>query len=405
MTGAAVFNTGGAAGNVQPYFITQAVTDLDDSKTLDQQPELAAIQDQALQAAGAFTAFIGGATQGLDIAIYDFRLLPGPLEDEFLGAIRAAARRGVSVRLAYDKSAESSEETGLKAFGGAGGDPAPVGTHTFLARAQFPANVEVRPILEEAIDPGTQIMHNKYMVRDAGTPAAAVLMGSANFTTDAWGIQDNNVLVITGTTDLATAYERDFTDLWTTQRLTGTGKADIGSVTVSGIDIGYSFAPGEGKATESAIAAAVSAAATRIRIASMVISSPKILQALAGQITAGRDVAGIYDGSEMRQVVSQWHRGAPGSASAQRLALWQAVSPHLTAKASVPFTANGPHNFMHNKVVVADDVVSTGSFNLSTNATRNAENVLRLASRDLADQYAAYIDGLVQRYAQAPGAH
>jgi phosphatidylserine/phosphatidylglycerophosphate/cardiolipin synthase-like enzyme len=70
----------------------------------------------------------------------------------------------------------------------------------------------------------------------------------------------------------------------------------------------------------------------------------------------------------------------------------------------VPFTANGPHNFMHNKVIVADDVVSTGSFNLSANATRNAENVLRLASRGLADQYAAYVDGLVQRYAaQAPG--
>jgi phosphatidylserine/phosphatidylglycerophosphate/cardiolipin synthase-like enzyme len=397
-----VFNTGVAAGNVQPYFLSQAVADLDDSKSLDQQPELAAIQAQALQAADAFAAFIGAATSSLDIAIYDFRLLPGPLADQFLGAIRAAAQRGVSVRLAYDKTQETSDETSLKAFASAGGDPAPVGTHTFLARAQLPANVEVRPIVEEAIDPGTQIMHNKYMVRDAGTPAAAVLMGSANFTTDAWGIQDNNVLVITGSADLATAYERDFTDLWTTQRLTGTGKTDVGTVTVSGIDIGYSFAPGEGKATESAITAVVSAATTRIRIASMVISSPKILQALADQITAGRDVAGIYDGSEMRQVASQWHKGAPGSPSAQRLALWQAVSRHLTAKASVPFTANGPHNFMHNKVIVADDVVSTGSFNLSANATRNAENVLRLASRDLADQYAAYIDALVQRYAQPP---
>lgn len=245
-------------------------------------------------------------------------------------------------------------------------------------------------------------MHNKYMVRDAATPAAAVLMGSANFTTDAWGIQDNNVLVITGTPDLAAAYERDFADLWQTQRLAGSGKTDVGTVTVNGMSIGYSFAPGEGKATESAIAAAVSAATSRVKIASMVISSPKILQALAGQIAAGREVSGVYDGPEMRQVVSQWKKGAAGSASAQRLALWQEVSSHLVAKASVPFTANGPHNFMHNKVVVADDVVSTGSFNLSANATGNAENVLRLSSRVLADQYAAYIDALVQRYAPAP---
>jgi phosphatidylserine/phosphatidylglycerophosphate/cardiolipin synthase-like enzyme len=245
-------------------------------------------------------------------------------------------------------------------------------------------------------------MHNKYMIRDVGTPAAAVLMGSANFTTDAWGIQDNNVLVITDCGDLAAAYERDFTDLWQAQQLAGTGAGDKGSVTVSGIDIGYSFAPGEGKATESAIAAVVSAATTRVRIASMVISSQKILQALADQITAGRDVAGIYDGPEMADVVRQWKRAAPGSPSARKLALWQAVSARLIAKPSVPFTGGGPHNFMHNKVIVADDVVSTGSFNLSANATGNAENVLRLASRDLADQYAAYIDGLVARYAQAP---
>jgi phosphatidylserine/phosphatidylglycerophosphate/cardiolipin synthase-like enzyme len=397
-----VFNVGVAVGDVQPYFLTQAVTDLDKSKPLDQQPELAAITGQAIQAADAFSAFIGAATATLDIAIYDFRLLAGPLEDDFVGAIRAAAQRGVAVRLAYDKTAESSEETGLKDFGGAGGDPAPAGTHTFLAAARLPAGVQVRPIMEEAINPGSQIMHQKYMIRDAGTPAAAVLMGSANFTTDAWGIQDNNVLVITGCPDLAAAYERDFTDLWNAQKLAGTGVGDKGSVTVSGIDIGYSFAPGEGKATESAIAAIVSAATTRIRVASMVLSSQKILQALADQVAAGRDVSGVYDGPEMDDVVRQWRKAAAGSASAQKLALWEAVSAHLTAKASVPFTADGPHNFMHNKVIVADDVVSTGSFNLSVNATGNAENVLQLSSHDLAEQYATYIDALVSRYSSPP---
>lgn len=399
-----MFSTGTPAGNVQPYFITQAVTDLDRSKPLDQQPELAAITDQALAAADVFAGFIEGATASLDIAIYDFRLLPGPLTATIVDAVRDAAGRGVAVRLAYDKTQEAGDDVTLKAFGDAGGDPAPAGTHLFLARAfggqAAPVpNVQVRAITEEAIDPGHQIMHQKYMVRDAGTPAAAVLMGSANFTTDAWGIQDNNVLVITGAGDLAAAYERDFTDLWATQKLAGTGQGDAGDVTIGGVAIGYSFPPGEGTATESAIAALVSGAATRIRIASMVLSSPKILQALADQIAAGRDVAGVYDGPEMEDVAKQWGKAAPGSASAQHLALWQQVAPHLVAKASVPFTAAGPHNFMHNKVVVADDTVSTGSFNLSANATRNAENVLRIASAGLAGQYAAYVDGLVQRYA------
>jgi len=396
--GAAVFSAGVAVGNVQPYFLTQADVNLDRSLTLEQQPGLAAIEGQALQVADVFTGFIGQATAGLDIAIYDFRLLDGALTEQIVGAVQAAAGRGVAVRLAYDRTRQPADGTTLKAFADAGGDPAPVGTHTFIEAAAFPAGVEVKPIQEEAIDPGHQIMHQKYIVRDPGTPAAAVLMGSANFTTDAWGIQDNNVLVITGEPNLAAAYEQDFTDLWSTAVLAGTGAGDAGRVTISGLGVEYSFAPGEGRGTEDAIAGLIASATTRIRVASMVISSPKILQALADKIDAGLDVAGVYDGPEMNNVVRDWQRAAPGGASAQHLALWQTIAPHLVAKASVPFTAQGPHNFMHNKAVVADDTTSTGSFNLSANATRNAENVLRINSSDLAGQYAAYIDGLVQRY-------
>jgi phosphatidylserine/phosphatidylglycerophosphate/cardiolipin synthase-like enzyme len=223
-------------------------------------------------------------------------------------------------------------------------------------------------------------------------------MGSANFTTDAWGIQDNNVLVISGAVDLAAAYEQDFDDLWSAQRLAGTGAGDAGSVTVNGTQIGYSFAPGEGIPTEEDIAGLIAGAATRIRVASMVISSGKILQALADRIAAGLDVAGIYDGPEMNNVVRDWQRAPSGSPSAQHLALWETIAPRLRAKASEPFTAQGPHNFMHNKVVVADGATATGSFNFSANATRNAENVLRIDDSDIADQYAAYIDGLVRRY-------
>ncbi len=108
----------------------------------------------------------------------------------------------------------------------------------------------------------------------------------------------------------------------------------------------------------------------------MVISSGKILQALADRIDAGVDVAGTYDGPEMHGVVGDWQRAAPGGPSAERLALWNSISAQLVGKASVPFAAHGPHNFMHNKAVVADGTVATGSFNFSANATHNAENVL-----------------------------
>ena len=64
----------------------------------------------------------------------------------------------------------------------------------------------------------------------------------------------------------------------------------------------------------------------------------------------------------------------------------------------MPFTADGPHNFMHNKVVVADDTVSTGSFNLSANATKNAENVLEIEDAAVADRLAAFVDQVRGRY-------
>ena len=69
-----MFSAGVAVGNVQPYFLTQAEVDLDRTVPLEQQPELQQITGQALQTADMLADFMGGATQALDIAIYDFRL-------------------------------------------------------------------------------------------------------------------------------------------------------------------------------------------------------------------------------------------------------------------------------------------------------------------------------------------
>jgi phosphatidylserine/phosphatidylglycerophosphate/cardiolipin synthase-like enzyme len=42
--------------------------------------------------------------------------------------------------------------------------------------------------------------------------------------------------------------------------------------------------------------------------------------------------------------------------------------------------------------------VCTGSFNLSNHAMGNAENVLVIRHKDLADRYAQYIGELIQAY-------
>ena len=54
---------------------------------------------------------------------------------------------------------------------------------------------------------------------------------------------------------------------------------------------------------------------------------------------------------------------------------------------------------MHNKLVVADQIVVTGSFNLSNHAMGNAENVLLIRDAAIADSYADYIQRLISRYA------
>ncbi|WP_225978845.1 phospholipase D-like domain-containing protein [Gandjariella thermophila] len=71
------------------------------------------------------------------------------------------------------------------------------------------------------------------------------------------------------------------------------------------------------------------------------------------------------------------------------------------AKPSAPYSPDGPHDFMHNKVLVCDHTVATGSYNFSTNAEGNAENQLHLHAPELANQYASYIDTLLTTYRHA----
>jgi len=54
---------------------------------------------------------------------------------------------------------------------------------------------------------------------------------------------------------------------------------------------------------------------------------------------------------------------------------------------------------MHNKVLVVDQqVVVTGSYNFSQNATQNAENMITLYDGTIARQREQYIEDLVFKY-------
>ena len=70
----------------------------------------------------------------------------------------------------------------------------------------------------------------------------------------------------------------------------------------------------------------------------------------------------------------------------------------LAGKDSTPYRPDTPHDFMHNKILVVDETVITGSYNFSRSAQQNAENILFIESKPLSDDYAAYIDHLMETY-------
>jgi phosphatidylserine/phosphatidylglycerophosphate/cardiolipin synthase-like enzyme len=241
-------------------------------------------------------------------------------------------------------------------------------------------------------------MHNKYIVRDADTAVAAVFTGSSNYTNDSWGLQENNLLCLRSQ-QLALHYARDFNDLWSREAIVdSTGAGDTGTVRVGDVPVTVAFTPGESPAVVKEIVGAVTAARRRLYVASVVLSSGPILAALSEGIDRGLPLAGLYDGPQMDQVERQWKAAHVG---ADKGNTWRKVANRLVRKNSIPYDRNKPdqpHNFMHNKLVIADDIVVTGSFNLSNHAMGNAENVLLIRSEELAGKYEIYIQRLMAAY-------
>jgi phosphatidylserine/phosphatidylglycerophosphate/cardiolipin synthase-like enzyme len=89
--------------------------------------------------------------------------------------------------------------------------------------------------------------------------------------------------------------------------------------------------------------------------------------------------------------------------SAWKLPLLRAIleKAGLSGKPSTPWSPDGIQDFMHAKVVVADDVSFVGSFNFSRSGERNAENVLEIHDSATADTLARYVEEVAGRYPRA----
>jgi len=349
---------------------------------------IAQIKDVASLIAG----FISEAKSTLDIAIYDFRL-----HDEaatIVGdALRLQAQKGVRTRIVYDHATDpGTDEAPAAVPSHIEADQKPLGTDSFVRALADAAQVK-------GVTGYRVLMHNKYILRDADSADAAVFTGSSNYTNDSWGLQDNNLLCLRSQ-QLASYYVQDFTDLWSRGKIIdSTGSRDTGTVRLNDVPVTIAFTPGESPAVLKEIVGAIAAARTRLYVASVVLSSGPILAALSEAIDQGLPLTGLYDGPQMDQVERQWKASNVG---ADKVNTWQKVAHHLVRKNSIPYDRgkpSQPHNFMHNKLVVTDDTVVTGSFNLSNHAMGNAENVLLIRDELVAELYAKYIQRLMASYA------
>jgi phosphatidylserine/phosphatidylglycerophosphate/cardiolipin synthase-like enzyme len=111
-------------------------------------------------------------------------------------------------------------------------------------------------------------------------------------------------------------------------------------------------------------------------------------------------VDGIYDRTQMEEVYQQWQE-VPSNHWKIPALREIVLRANLVGKNSTPYTPTSVHDFMHNKVLVIDDTVITGSYNFSRSAQFNAENILFIKSASLAETYSAYIDHLIQKYGRS----
>jgi phosphatidylserine/phosphatidylglycerophosphate/cardiolipin synthase-like enzyme len=345
----------------------------------------------AADVAGQMAEFISLARHRLDLAVYDCRLnegAAGPIRD----ALQDRLKHGVQLRLIYDDSAKKPQTHDQ--FESIGGDFAEGGTHERVEELGLP-NELIRGIRGEGL------MHEKFIARDG----EAVWTGSMNWTNDSMTRMENTIVSLISP-ELTALFERDFDQLWSTRQT-----LESGAFLTSPAELRYAgrsaltdvdFSPGQGEYINEWVARRVARARRRIIFCSMLINSSKLLGALMKVLDEQHlELWGVYDKTQMEGVLQQWN-GQPQVQwkveAVQRL-LREA---ELIGKKSLPYRPGHSHNFMHNKLLIVDDTVITGSYNLSHAAQSNAENMLAIESPALAEVAISYVRMLRDRFLDSP---
>jgi phosphatidylserine/phosphatidylglycerophosphate/cardiolipin synthase-like enzyme len=315
--------------------------------------------------------FLDAAQRSLDLAQYDFHLR----EDTAAvigGALREAHRRGVAVRIIYNVDHANPIPV----------PPPPEPDAQLIASLGVPA---------KAIAGVPDLMHHKFVVRDG----ESLWTGSTNWTDDSWARQEN-VVVTVDSAELAEAFALNFEELWRDGDVERSGFVEPRPAQVDGTKVRPWFTPGFADALTARIAKKIGHA-ERVRVCSPVITSAPVLGILAQRIADGSgDIAGCVDATQVDDVFRQWREN--GTVAWKIPLLEQVLAGAFSGKRSEPWAIGSLHNFMHAKIVVADDTVFAGSFNLSHSGEKNAENVLEIKDAELASRLSTYVDEVRQRY-------
>jgi phosphatidylserine/phosphatidylglycerophosphate/cardiolipin synthase-like enzyme len=162
------------------------------------------------EVAGQLIPWLAAAHRSLNIALYDMRL-PRPVGDAVADALRAAAARGVAVRIAFNADDEGPRR------------PIPPPPRT------DPSLLETLGVPLRGVPGGPDLMHHKYVVRDL----SSVWTGS---TLDSW-TREENVLVTVDSAPLARAYARNFEELWRRGRVEGSGGFGVPPIDVDRVSV------------------------------------------------------------------------------------------------------------------------------------------------------------------------
>ena len=279
-------------------------------------------------------AAINSVQRTLDIAAFEWNL------QSLTGAVLAAKGRGVQVRMVVD------DENTIRDSGS---------TIKQLIDAGIPVVGDERSAL----------MHNKFMILDS----TIVWTGSWNYTINDTYRNNNNAFVMRSRNAVAD-YQTEFNEMFIDKKFGSTSPSDTPNVsfTQDGVPIQVYYASED--AVLPALITTINSATRTIRFMNFSFTDFDVANAIIGRAGAGVAAQGIFETT-----------GSQTDASELRTLFC----------AGIPARQDGNPFILHHKVFIVDDItVVTGSFNISSNATRsNDENLVIISDPDLAAQYIA----------------